>query len=119
MNNFTLGMIQGLHPATLKHLNIGHPWITIDSYSAKFPHTHLLYWRDLANKKTILFIKDPYHPEVCARKLTVINPTDLANWERSTFETLTSYIRQSLKDAFQKRKKLALSILYQNKIQYR
>ena len=107
-NKFSLGLIQVLHPATIKHLNVGHPWVTIDNYSLKFPDTILLYWRDMPNKKIILFIKDPHHPQVCARKLTVVTPMEFQEWERSPSETLRLYFKNSLRLAFQKRIKLGI-----------
>lgn len=67
-----------LHPASCKYLKLGHPWITEDSYTAKFPKNDLfLIGVDEKNRKEIaLLLNDPEHKKVKAR-LWSLNPEDL------------------------------------------
>lgn len=54
-----------LHPATIKHLEKGHPWITADSFSSKFPNDPFIKF---TNKNQIfLFINDKKHQKIKAR----------------------------------------------------
>jgi 23S rRNA (cytosine1962-C5)-methyltransferase len=66
-----------LHPASCKYLKLGHPWITEDSYTKKFPtSSQLLLGVDEKSKKEIaLLIQDPNHKTVKAR-LWSLNPED-------------------------------------------
>lgn len=58
-----------LHPASCKYLSLGHPWITEDSYTKKFPASQLfLMGVDEKTKKTVaLLIQDQKHKTVKAR----------------------------------------------------
>lgn len=69
-----------LHPASCKYLKLGHPWITEDSYTKKFPKNSLmLLGVDEKSKKEIaLLIQDPAHKTVKAR-LWSLNPEDFGN----------------------------------------
>jgi len=66
-----------LHPASCKYLKLGHPWITEDSYTKKFPkNSPMLLGVDEKSKKEIaLLIQDPEHKTVKAR-LWSLNPED-------------------------------------------
>lgn len=67
-----------LHPASCKYLRLGHPWITEDSFSARFPKNafYLIGVDDKNSQKIALLINDPEHKNVKAR-LWSLNPEDL------------------------------------------
>ncbi len=58
-----------LHPASCKYLRLGHPWITEDSYSARFPKNDffLIGVDDRSSQPIALLINDPEHKNVKAR----------------------------------------------------
>jgi 23S rRNA (cytosine1962-C5)-methyltransferase len=58
-----------LHPATIKHIENGHFWVTEDSFTKRFPPNELfLLGVDSKTKKEVgLFIHDPLHKNVKAR----------------------------------------------------
>ena len=57
-----------IHPQTIKHLKLGHPWATKDSFTEKFPKKpSLIATTDKNQKETWIFINDPDHPMVKAR----------------------------------------------------
>jgi 23S rRNA (cytosine1962-C5)-methyltransferase len=95
-----------LHPLTIRALKKGHPWITADSFSKKFPKTFLLSSLDQNNQLT--FIHDPSHPDVLAR-LWGITPRqygpknfeeDLKNRIFKAFEKRVSQNLQSERENF-------------------
>lgn len=57
-----------LHPASLRHIRQGHPWITSDEFTKKFPGDRLfLIGTDPAKKELCLLLNDPAHPKIKAR----------------------------------------------------
>lgn len=58
-----------LHPASCKYLRLGHPWITEDSYTKKFPKSSfLLIGTDEKTRQDVaLLVQDPEHKTVKAR----------------------------------------------------
>jgi 23S rRNA (cytosine1962-C5)-methyltransferase len=58
-----------LHPASCKYLKLGHPWITEDSYSNRFPKNDffLIGVDERSSKEIALLINDPEHKNVKAR----------------------------------------------------
>lgn len=58
-----------LHPASCKYLKLGHPWITEDSYTKRFPKdAFFLIGVDEKNRQdAALIINDPAHKTVKAR----------------------------------------------------
>jgi 23S rRNA (cytosine1962-C5)-methyltransferase len=57
-----------LHPASLKHLSKGNPWITTDSFTAKFPlKERFLAGVDHKGQDVALLLNDPNHKNVKAR----------------------------------------------------
>jgi 23S rRNA (cytosine1962-C5)-methyltransferase len=71
-----------LHPETIKHALRGHPWITKDAISSKWPKNALLLHATLAPGTVYTYLHDPQHPFCVARlisktKLLTIN--DLNN----------------------------------------
>jgi len=60
--------ILDLHPATIKSLKNGHPWITKDNYTKRFPDTSMLKIKDAKTGNMLgHFIHDPKHPKIKAR----------------------------------------------------
>ena len=57
-----------LHPASCKYLKLGHPWITDDSFTKKFPKdAFFLIGNDERNRQDVaLLINDPQHKTVKA-----------------------------------------------------
>lgn len=81
-----------VHPASLKHLKKGHPWVTQDTYTNKFPSDDFLL---IKGTKTIL-LNDPAHPKVKARY-----------WkESSDHRDFSQIFLTRLKFAFEKRREL-------------
>lgn len=57
-----------IHPQSIKHLSLGHPWITKDSYTEKFPQKPgLIATASKDRKNSWIFIGDPEHKTVKAR----------------------------------------------------
>ncbi len=56
-----------LHPGTLKALEKGHPWVTLDSFSKRFPTAPQFLQTSLKNSNKAIFLNDPHHPQVKAR----------------------------------------------------
>lgn len=62
-----------LHPQTIKHIKVGHPWVTEDSFTKKFPvREKFLVGKNSDNKDFALFIHDPKHQKVKARLWSLI-----------------------------------------------
>lgn len=89
-----------LHPASCKYLLLGHPWITEDSFTKRFPkNDFFLVGIDEKNQKEIaLLINDPEHKNVKAR-LWSLNPSDWKNPIDFKHE-----LNKRLKVSFDKRK---------------
>lgn len=92
-----------LHPASCKYLKLGHPWITEDSYTKRFPRDEFfLIGVDEKNRQEIaLLIQDPEHKNVKAR-LWSLNPQDWQNnfKDESSFRGM---LEERLKKAFERR----------------
>jgi 23S rRNA (cytosine1962-C5)-methyltransferase len=58
-----------IHPISLKLIKTGHPWITKDKFSSKFPvkEQFLSIYDPHTNKLLGEFIHDPKHPKIVAR----------------------------------------------------
>lgn len=56
-----------LHPASIKHIKKGHPWITLDSFSSRFPKNSYFLGSRLDEENFVILINDPSHPNVKAR----------------------------------------------------
>lgn len=58
-----------LHPASCKYLKLGHPWITEDSYTKRFPKSSplLIGIDDKSKSEIALLVQDPEHKTVKAR----------------------------------------------------
>ncbi|OIQ20782.1 MAG: hypothetical protein BM556_02230 [Bacteriovorax sp. MedPE-SWde] len=56
-----------IHPASIKHIKRGHPWITLDRFSAEFPKSPKFLRSRLDEKNFAVLLNDPNHPNVKAR----------------------------------------------------
>jgi 23S rRNA (cytosine1962-C5)-methyltransferase len=93
-----------LHPASIKYLKLGHPWITEDSFTKHFPKDQffLIGKEDKSPKEVALLINDPDHKNVKAR-LWSLNPND---WN-GTIDFL-SQLKNRIEIALSKREKMNL-----------
>lgn len=93
-----------LHPASCKYLKLGHPWITEDSFTRRFPKDSLLLvgTEDKTRKEVALLIQDPEHKTVKAR-LWSLNPDDF----KSGYQ-LTASLYERLKKGLARRKEAGL-----------
>ena len=85
-----------LHPQTVKHLKKGHPWITQDNFSDKFPDDFLIKYSK--NNNSSIFINDKNHKKVKARLWANVKSTSKLNCFENDIEF-------RLKMAIEKRKK--------------
>ena len=83
-----------LHPASCKYLKLGHPWITDDSYTKKFPKdAFFIVGVDEKNRQEVaLLINDPLHKSVKARLWSL----NKAEWTADFKDTLEERIVKSL-----------------------
>ncbi len=90
-----------LHPASCKYLKLGHPWITEDTYTKRFPkNDFFLVGVDEKNRQEIaLLINDPEHKNVKAR-LWSLNSED---WKKDC--DFKSELQIRLKNSLQRRVK--------------
>ena len=56
-----------IHPTSIKLINRGHPWITLDSFSEKFHPKEKFIVAKNRGKPFALFIHDPTHKKIRAR----------------------------------------------------
>ena len=93
-----------LHPASIKYLKLGHPWITEDSFTKRFPKDQffLIGKEDKNSREVALLINDPEHKNVKAR-LWSLNPNE---W--STTVDFTNQLKDRISNALAKREKLNL-----------
>jgi len=92
-----------LHPETIKHLKLGHFWVTKDSFTEKFPKNEsLLIGRHGKTKEVFgLFFHDPEHKDVKARLFTTENLKDYPS-------SLPNEIKQRMDQAIIKRIQLKI-----------
>ena len=83
-----------LHPASCKYLKLGHPWITDDSYTKKFPKdAFFLIGVDEKNRQDVaLLINDPQHKTVKARLWSL----DKAEWTLDFKQVLAARIKTAI-----------------------
>lgn len=94
-----------LHPASCKYLKLGHPWITEDTYTKRFPkNDFFLIGVDEKNRQEIaLLINDPDHKNVKAR-LWSLNPED---WKKDI--DFKSDLSLRIKNSLERRAKASYS----------
>lgn len=94
-----------LHPASCKYLKLGHPWITEDTYTKRFPVSEFfLVGVDEKNRQEIaLLINDPEHKNVKAR-LWSLNPED---WKNPDYD-FKAALKTRLENSFKRRLETSL-----------
>jgi 23S rRNA (cytosine1962-C5)-methyltransferase len=83
-----------LHPASCKYLKLGHPWITDDSYTKKFPKdAFFLIGVDEKNRQDVaLLINDPNHKTVKARLWSL----DKSEWTKDFNTVLGERVKTAI-----------------------
>lgn len=56
-----------LHPGTHKAMGKGHPWVTLDGFSKRFPNDAPFLKAVLPENRLAILLNDPRHPQVKAR----------------------------------------------------
>lgn len=83
-----------IHPASLKHIKKGHPWVTADSYTKDFPNGEDFLQVEAGDIK-LLLLSDPNHPRIKARVWGFGEGRDLrANFPRELKERLAAAFNQ-------------------------
>lgn len=90
-----------IHPVSIKLIRSGHPWITADHFSNRFPrHSEFVIATDDRKRPMALLIHDPYHKNVKARVWSTKFPFD------REAQHFTAGIQGRLDLAFEKRAQL-------------
>lgn len=86
----------GLHPHSLKYLKLGHPWITSDRFSDRFPRNDIFLCAvDEQNKDLAVLIHDPSHPKIKARL-----------WSAPSSADFFLQVEERIKEALNRRSKI-------------
>lgn len=89
-----------IHPVSIKLIRSGHPWITADSFSNRFPrHSQFVVAADERKRPLALLLHDPFHKNVKARVWSTRAP-----FEREA-QHFTASVQARLDLAFEKREK--------------
>lgn len=87
-----------IHPVSIKLLRQGHPWITADHFSNRFPRqSEFIIATDDRKRPMALLLHDPYHKNVKARVWSTKFPFD------REAQHFTASIQARLDHAFEKR----------------
>lgn len=87
-----------IHPVSIKLLRQGHPWITADNFSTRFPRqSEFIIATDERKRPMALLMHDPYHRNVKARVWSTKSPFD------REAQHFTASIQARLDLAFEKR----------------
>lgn len=87
-----------IHPVSIKLLRAGHPWITADNFSNRFPrHSEFVIATDDRKRPMALLMHDPFHRNVKARVWSTKFPFD------REAQHFTASIQGRLDLAFEKR----------------
>ena len=79
-----------VHPVSTKLLRQGHPWITADSFSNRFPrNSEFIIALDERRRPFALLLHDPHHKNIKARLWSMKYPFDLAIETRPQMKELT------------------------------
>lgn len=88
-----------IHPVSIKLIRSGHPWITADNFSNRFPrHSQFVIACDERKRPMALLLHDPFHKNVKARVWSTKFP-----FERDV-QHFTAGIQGRLDLAFEKRR---------------
>jgi 23S rRNA (cytosine1962-C5)-methyltransferase len=87
-----------IHPVSIKLIRSGHPWITADSFSNRFPrHSDFIIATDDRKRPMALLLHDPFHKNIKARVWSTKLPFD------REVQHFTAGIQGRLDLAFEKR----------------
>lgn len=87
-----------IHPVSIKLIRAGHPWITSDSFSQRFPrHSEFVIATDERKRPMALLMHDPHHKNIKARVWSTKLPFD------REAQHFTASIQGRLDLAFEKR----------------
>lgn len=90
-----------VHPVSIKLLRSGHPWITADNFSLRFPrHAEFIIALDDRKRPMSLLIHDPRHKNIKARVWSTKFPLD------REAQHFTASLQARLDLAFEKRSSL-------------
>ena len=90
-----------IHPVSIKLLRQGHPWITADNFSKRFPRqSEFVIATDERKRPMALLMHDPYHRNVKARVWSTKFPFD------REAQHFTASIQGRLDLAFEKREQM-------------
>ena len=92
MESFT---VKNIHPATTKHALLGHPWITKDTISSKWPSDKLILNVQIKPGLVYTYLHDPKHPFCIARLF--------AKQVIQTIDQLKINVQQNINRALKKR----------------
>lgn len=92
-----------LHPQTTKHMNAGHPWVTEDSFTKKFPLKEKFLLGVCNDKNTFNFLlHDPLHKKIKGRLWKSISSEDAKKYSHESF---WSDFNKRVEDSLKKRQK--------------
>ncbi len=98
-----------VHPVSIKLLRSGHPWITADNFSQRFPrHAEFIIALDDRKRPMSLLIHDPRHRNIKARVWSTKSPFD------REAQHFTASLQARLDLAFEKRSALEQSHAREN-----
>lgn len=90
-----------IHPVSIKLLRAGHPWITADSFSNRFPRqSEFIIATDDRKRPMALLMHDPYHKNIKARVWSMKAP-----FEREA-QHFTASIQARIDLAIEKRQQM-------------
>ena len=97
-NPFRCALVE-FHPHTIKYVKKGHPWVTEDSFTKKFPSNSFFLKGTKESSQTTfgIFLHDPKHPKIKARLWSYKSPEE---WNKNIFE---EELLQRLIISFEKR----------------
>lgn len=97
-----------LHPQTIKHMLAGHPWVTEDSFTKRFPqHEKMLIGLNKDKKDFALLLNDPHHKKIKARLWKLVNTEQIKTYNLDFF---WDDFKKRAEESFKKRQKLIQNV---------
>jgi 23S rRNA (cytosine1962-C5)-methyltransferase len=91
-----------IHPVSIKLIRAGHPWVTADNFSNRFPrHAEFIVATDDKKRPMALLIHDPFHKNIKGRVWSTKSPFD------REAQHFTAGIQGRLDLAFEKRRAMS------------
>lgn len=96
---------QPLHPISVKLLRQGHPWVTLDSFSRRFPvDAPFIKGQDDRKMDVAILLNDPLHKQVRGRLWTYERPWDEKQfWPEVKMRLLNARNKRLALDSFRER----------------